>query len=701
MRYILDKLDCAHCAAKIEREINKIEGIEPVSINFATRSIHLDPIHLEAAQEIITGIEPQVVLIPARQAREVAASGEKGLRGMRLHFIRTLLAGILFAGGLLFPQALSAVPHRLGEYGVFLTAYLLAGGPVIWAALQNLGQREVFDEKFLMTIATAGAIAIDQLPEAVAVMLFFALGEYLQSLALNRSRRSIAELLDLRPDYARLIGGGVSRRVDPQEVAVGQLIEVRPGEKIPLDGEVVSGTSFVDTSALTGESVPRRVEPGEGALAGYINGSGLLRVRVSREYAQSSVAKILALVENAAARKAPTEKFLTAFARWYTPLVVFIALALTVFPPLLLPGAVFSQWLYRGLILLVISCPCALVVSIPLGYFGGLGSASRSGILVKGANYLDALTHLHTVVLDKTGTLTKGVFRVNKIVAQEGFTEEEVLHWAALSEAHSSHPIARSILAAYGRDPDTNLIADYQEIRGRGLAVTTREGSKILVGNKGLLERAGVEYSLPDIAGTVVYVALDKVFAGYLTIADEMREESREAVEGLRRQGVKEILMVTGDNEEAAARIATGLGLDGYYPERLPEEKVQLLEELLAQRGPGEKLAFVGDGINDAPVITRADIGVAMGGLGADAAIEAADVVLMDDNPHKLVQAVDIARHTRRIVKQNIVLALGVKGLVVALGAAGLATMWLAVFADVGVALLAVLNAARTLRYGP
>lgn len=697
MQYILDNLDCAHCALKIEEEINKIEGIEPVSINFATKSVFLHPAHVPAAREIIAGIEPGVVLIPAREAREVAAAGEGGKGEIRLHFFRTLMAGILFALGLLFPQALATIPHRLGEYGVFLTAYLLAGGPVILSALKNLGQREIFDEKFLMTIATAGAIAIDQLPEAVAVMLFFSIGEFLQSLAVNRSRRSIAELLDLRPDYAHLVVDGISRRVDPEGVAVGQMIEVKPGEKIPLDGEVISGTSFLDTSALTGEPVPRRVDPGEGVLAGYINGSGLLRIRVTREYAQSSVAKILSLVENAAARKAPTEKFLTAFARWYTPLVVFTALGLAALPPLLFPGETFSSWLYRGLILLVISCPCALVVSIPLGYFGGIGNASRSGILVKGSNYLDALTQLHTVVLDKTGTLTQGVFKVSAIVPQGDFTAEEVLQWAALAEAHSSHPIARSILQAHGQDVDTGPIADYQEIRGQGLSITTKDGKRLLVGNDRLLNQAGVEFPVHHAPGTIVYVSVDNIFAGYLVIADEIREESREAVGELRRRGVKRILMLTGDNERTAARVASQLGLDGYYSGQLPEEKVQRLEELLAHSSRSGKIAFVGDGINDAPVITRADIGVAMGGLGADAAIEAADVVLMDDNPQKLVQALDIAQYTRKIVKQNIFLALGVKGLVVALGAVGLATMWMAVFADVGVALLAVLNSTRTL----
>lgn len=699
MHYLLEGLDCPHCAAKIERELNKIEGIGPVSVNFAAKSLHLDPSHAPAAQAIIERIEPGVKLVPLEQ-RE-GSFGDPGQKGWqaKVVFYRTLAAALFFVIGLIFQKALAATPYRMGEYGVFLLAYFLAGGPVLASAFRNIGRGQVFDENFLMSIATLGAVAINQLPEAVAVMLFYAVGEFFQDLAVNRSRRSIAALLDLRPAYANLVVGDTSFRVSPEAVAVGQMIEVRPGERLPLDGEVVSGTTFVDTSALTGEPVPRRVEAGDEVLAGFINGGGLLRVKVTKSFSESSVSRILNLVENAAARKAPTEKFITAFAGWYTPLVVFGAAAVAVLPPLLIPGASFSRWLYRALILLVISCPCALVVSIPLGYFGGIGGASRSGILVKGANFLDALTHLDTVVFDKTGTLTKGVFKVTEIMPQNGFTAEEVLGWAALAEAYSSHPIARSILEAYGGEVDTELIEDYQEIRGHGLHVTIKGGRKILAGNDRLLHREGIRHQDREQRGTVVYIAVDGVLAGYLVIADEIKEGVPETIANLRKLGIKSIIMVTGDNGHTAARMASQLELDGYYAEQLPEEKVRQVEELMANPVRRGKLAFVGDGINDAPVITRADIGVAMGGLGSDAAIEAADVVLMDDNPKKLVQAVAIARYTRRIVKQNILLALGVKGLVVALGVLGVATMWAAVFADVGVALLAVLNSTRTLNF--
>ncbi|MGB3933339.1 MAG: heavy metal translocating P-type ATPase, partial [bacterium] len=551
MHYVLEGLDCAHCAAKIERELNKIEGIGPVSVNFATKSLHLDPAFAPVAQEIIDRIEPGVKLIPFPHKAEVAATGRKGWRE-NISLYRILAAGLLFLGGLILEKKLAATSYRLGEYGVFLAAYILAGGPVLAAAFRNIGRGQIFDENFLMSFATFGAIAIDQLPEAVGVMLFYAVGEFFQDLAVHRSRRSIAALLDLRPSYANLIVGDSSRRVAPEAVAVGQIIEVRPGERLPLDGEVVSGSSFVDTSALTGEPVPRRVEAGDGVLAGFINGSGLLRIRVTKSYSESSVARILNLVENAAARKAPTEKFITAFAGWYTPLVVFGAVAVALLPPLIIPGATFSQWIYRALILLVISCPCALVVSIPLGYFGGIGGASRSGILVKGANFLDALTHLDTVVFDKTGTLTKGVFKVTEIIPQNGFTAQEVLEWAALAEAYSTHPIARSILEAFGDKVDNGLIEDYQEIRGHGLKVRMKDGRTILAGNGRLLQQEGIVHQQQEQKGTVVYVAVDGVLAGHLVIADELKEGVAETVAALRKLGVKRLIMVTGDNEHTA-----------------------------------------------------------------------------------------------------------------------------------------------------
>ncbi|MCL5046641.1 MAG: cadmium-translocating P-type ATPase [Actinobacteria bacterium] len=630
--------------------------------------------------------------------RRPTAEDEEGGEKRELYFI--VAAGLLLAVGFLFNQPLHRTPYAWAEYAVLLGSYLLVGGPVIWTALKNLARGQVFDENFLMSVATIGAIAIHQLPEAAAVMLFYAVGESFQERAVNRSRRSIAALLDIRPEYANLKINGDTKQVRPEEVEVGQLIIVKPGERVPLDGEVVEGTSFLDTSAMTGESVPRKVESGEKILAGMINGQGLLTVRVTKPYAESSVARILELVENAAGRKAPTEQFITAFSRYYTPAVVAAAAAIAVIPPLVLPGATFSEWLYRALVMLVISCPCALVVSIPLGYFGGIGGASRRGILVKGANFLDALTGLHTAVFDKTGTLTKGVFRVTRVAPANGFSADELLVMAAHAEAYSTHPIAQSIREAYGREIQLDTLGEYQEIPGHGISAVVG-GKRVLAGNDRLLHRAGIAHEICDLEGTGVRVAINGTFAGYIVISDEPKADAREAIARLKELGVRKTVMLTGDEETVARRVAAALGLDAYYAELLPENKVEKVEELqaaLADRRK-QKLAFVGDGINDAPVITRADVGVAMGALGSDAAIEAADVVLMEDAPSKLATAVKIARHTRRVVRQNVILALGVKGFFLAMGAFGVATIWEAVFADVGVALVAIFNATRTLRY--
>ncbi|MBO8128503.1 MAG: cadmium-translocating P-type ATPase [Peptococcaceae bacterium] len=702
MKYILEGLDCANCAAKIERELNKVEGLSNASVNFATRAATLDPEFEAKAQEIINRIEPGVKLLPAEEAGKPGnrPSIEEENENSKRHLIRIIATTLLFIGGMIFKQVLHNTPYAFGEYMVFMSAYLLVGGPVVWKAVKNIRRGQVFDENFLLTVATAGAIAIHQIPEAVGVMLFFAVGEFFQDLAVNCSRRSISALMDVRPDCANLVIDGKSRKVSPEEVTVGQLIEVKPGEKVPLDGVVVEGSSFVDTSALTGESIPRRVEPGEEILSGVINGSGLLKVKVTRKFKESSVSKILELVENAASRKAPTEKFITRFAGWYTPAVVFGAVAVAIVPPLVIPQATFAEWIYRALILLVISCPCALVISIPLGYFGGVGGASRAGILVKGANFLDALTRVHTAVFDKTGTLTKGVFKVSRVVTKNGFTEDEVLRWAAMAEVHSSHPIAKSVLEAYKGEVDPGKVKEYQEIKGHGVKATVG-GKTILAGNDRLLHVEGVKHDDCDVAGTVVYVAVDGVFAGYLIIADEIKEDTAQALAQLKKLGVKQTVMLTGDDKNVAARVAQAVGVDTYFAELLPQDKVSKVEEIEKdlRTNNDAKLVFVGDGINDAPVITRADIGVAMGALGSDAAIEAADVVLMDDSPSKLAKAIQIARYTRKIVTQNIVFALGVKGLFVALGVLGLATLWEAVFADVGVALIAIFNATRTLRY--
>ncbi|MEW6182703.1 MAG: heavy metal translocating P-type ATPase [Bacillota bacterium] len=608
-------------------------------------------------------------------------------------------AGLLFAAGVVFGAVLRGNGYAWAEYLILLTAYLLVGGRIILEAFKGLLRARVFDENFLMTTATVCAIVIHQVPEAVAVMLFYSIGEYLQELAAGRSRRSITALLEIRPDIANLKAGGETLRVRPEEVQVGQSIIVRPGERVPLDGEVVGGSSFVDTSALTGEPVPRKVEAGGDVLAGTVNGPGLLEIRVTRTAGESSIAKILDLVKNAASRKAPTEQFITTFARYYSPAMVLGALTIAVVPPLLLPGASFSDWIYRALVLLVISCPCALVVSIPLSYFGGLGGASRNGILIKGGNFLEALTRLHTVVFDKTGTLTRGVFRVSAVTPQNGHRQNEVLRLAAAVESGSNHPIARSIIEAYGRKTAVNAPEDFQEIAGFGVKARV-DGRAVLAGNDLMLHRENIPHDDCDIPGTVVYVAVDGALAGHIVISDEVKEDAAETIAALKRLGIKKTVMLTGDDATSARRVAAALGVDTCFARLLPEDKVEKLEELQAalkdQRR--EKLLFVGDGINDAPVIARAAVGAAMGGLGSDAAIEAADIVITDDRPGKLVAAIEIARGTKRIVVQNIALTLGTKSFFLILGAAGIATIWGAVFADVGVALLAVLNAARALR---
>ncbi|HID07984.1 MAG TPA: cadmium-translocating P-type ATPase [Armatimonadetes bacterium] len=606
-------------------------------------------------------------------------------------------AMILFALGLIFKATLHKTPYSVAEYIVFFTAYLFSGWGVLSNAVRNVLHGRVFDENSLMTIATLGAIIIHELPEAVGVMLFFKVGEFFQNLAVSRSRRSIKSLLEIRPDYANLKTDSEIKTVSPEEVSIGDTIIVKPGEKIPLDGVVIAGSSQVDTSALTGESVPRMVREGDIVLAGMINQMGTLSIEVTKRFGESSIAKILDLVENASSKKAETEKFITKFARYYTPLVVSGAAMVAFLPPLLIQDAKLLEWVYRALVLLVISCPCALVISIPLGYFGGVGGASRRGILVKGSNFLDALAILKTVVFDKTGTLTKGVFKVTEIVPKNGFTESELLRIAAEAESQSNHPIAQSILEAYGEPIGHTIVEDYKEIAGHGIQAKVRNRI-VLVGNDRLLHLKNIEHDVCDVDGTVVHVAVDSIYAGYIIISDELKEDALQAIEALRALGVKRIAMLTGDNEAVARNVAQKLGLDSYYAELLPEEKVAVIERMLGESQKDGKVAFVGDGINDAPVIARADVGVAMGGLGSDAAIEVADVVIMTDAPSKVAEAIKVSRKTRRIVWENIALALVVKGIFIVLGIVGFATMWQAVFADVGVALIAVFNAARVLR---
>jgi len=692
--YILEGLHCANCAAKIEAAAKELPGVETASLDFITRTLSVSatsPQNLagldEAIKRLVGKYEPGVTVVPAIREHTDAHAAEGA--GDRAELIRLGIGALVY-----FTVLLTKLSPAL-ELGLYGASYLLIGGEVLYRAARNLARGQVFDENFLMAIATVGALAIREYPEAVAVMLFYQIGELFQDMAVNRSRRSIRALLDIRPDYANLKRGDAIVRSSPETVAIGEVMVIRPGEKVPLDGKIIEGKSLVDTSALTGESVPRTVRPGDEVLSGFINTSGVITAEVIREYGESAVAKILDLVQNAGSKKAPTENFITKFARYYTPAVVGIAAALAVLPPLLVPGALFSDWLYRALVFLVVSCPCALVLSIPLGFFGGIGGASRRGILIKGGNYLEALYKVDTVVFDKTGTLTKGVFEVTSVVPAPGVTRERLLESAALAEAYSNHPIAKSILAAYGRKISGERIASYEEIAGYGTK-TVADGSTVLAGNRKLLEPAGI-VPAAEPPGTVVHVAVDGQYAGYLVITDEIKEDSADAIRELRALGVRRLLLLTGDRREVAARVAGELGLDEFHAELLPSEKVARLEEIYRTKGKGH-LVFVGDGINDAPVLARADVGVAMGGLGSDAAIEAADVVLMTDEPAKLVEAMQIAGRTKSIVWQNIALTLAVKAVVLALGAGGIATLWEAVFADVGVALLAVLNAMRVLK---
>ncbi|MEG4289228.1 heavy metal translocating P-type ATPase [Microcoleus sp. C2C3] len=614
--------------------------------------------------------------------------------------IPVILVVVLFVGGLIFEEKLHNTPYSIGEYLVFIPAYLLSGWNVLTSAARNILRGRVFDENFLMTIATLGAVAIHKLPEAVGVMLFFKIGEFFQEFAVGRSRQSIRSLLEIRPDSANLKANGDIKKVSPETVAVGDIILVKPGEKIPLDGEIIDGNSQVDTSALTGESVPRTVKVGETVLAGTINQTGVLTVKVTKLFGESSISRILELVENARSKKAETEKFITKFASYYTPFVVFASLAVALIPPLFISGATNADrflWVYRALVLLVISCPCGLVISIPLGYFGGIGGAAKRGILVKGATFLDTLTAVKTVVLDKTGTLTKGVFKVAQILPQKGFSQSELMEIAAKVESQSNHPVATSIMEAYGGKIDLSDVKDYEEIAGHGIRAKVNN-QIVLAGNDRLLHRENIPHDVCNAEGTVVHLAVDNRYAGYILIADELKEDAVQAIRDIKKLGVERIVMLTGDNQAVADSVARKLGLDSYLAELLPEGKLEAIEKLIGESKKGDKIVFVGDGINDAPVLARADVGIAMGGLGSDAAIETADVVIMADAPSKVAEAIQIARKTHNIVWQNIIFAMLVKGIFIALGAFGLATMWEAVFADVGVALAAIFNATRVLK---
>lgn len=684
-------MDCASCAAKIEGSLTRLDEVKFVSVNFATSSMTIDTNDFEKIKSKIKEIEPDVEVEDNDKEKSLVSTSE--LSENKWTIIKAVSGILLLLIGLIFEEELHDTPFHIAEYVVFVTAYLVVGWKVLAAAIKNIIRGQVFNEHFLMTIATLGAFAIHEMPEAVAVMLFYVVGELFQDIAVNRSRRSIKSLLEIKPDSANLKDNGGIIKVSPEDVNPGDEIVIRAGEKIPLDGLVTDGCSFVDTSALTGESVPRKIKPNDEVLAGMINQTGLITVKVTRIFGESSISKILEMVENATSKKAETEKFITTFAKYYTPVVVFGALLIAVMPPLLISGATFSDWIYRALVVLVISCPCALVISIPLGYFGGIGGASRRGILVKGSNFLDALTQVKTVVFDKTGTLTKGEFKVSEIVTSNGFDENTILEYAAYAEYNSNHPIAKSILESYNRDFDNSRIGKVEEIPGHGVKAYI-DNKVVFAGNDKLLHKGNIEHEKCEIEGTVVHVVIDKKYAGYIVISDNLKDDSIVAIKRLNKKGIKTV-MLTGDNQFAAGTFARKLGIKEYYAGLLPENKVEHIERLLNKYG---KVAFVGDGINDAPVLARADVGIAMGALGSDAAIETADVVLMTDSPSKVADAIDVAKRTRKIVWQNIVFALGVKAAFIVLGIFGIATMWEAVFGDMGVALIAVFNAMRVMR---
>ncbi len=579
---------------------------------------------------------------------------------------------------------------------IFLVSYILVGGDVVYKALRNMTKGRIFDENFLMTVATVGAIAIGDASEAVGVMLFYKVGEYLQELAVGKSRKSISDLMQIKPDVANLKVGNSIKVVDPEEVEIGDFIIVKPGEKVPLDGVVVDGNSMVDTSALTGESVLRTVKSGDELLSGFINKNSLLTVKVTKSFSESTVSKILDLVENASSKKSKTENFISVFSKYYTPIVVILATLIAVIPPIFVPGAMFNDWLHRGLVFLVVSCPCALVLSIPLSYFSGIGVASKRGILIKGSNYLEALRYVDTVVFDKTGTLTEGVFDVVKVNSVE-ISEEELIKYASIAEANSNHPIAKSILNYYNKEINLNKIESYEEIAAHGIKVKY-ENEEILAGNEKLMTVNNIEVNKNEEIGTVVYIAVNNQFKGSIVISDKIKSDSERAIKEIKAQGIKETVMLTGDNKEVADSVAKQLKVDKVYSNLLPNEKVEKIESIYEGRKEKEKIAFVGDGINDAPVLARVDVGIAMGGLGSDAAIEAADIVIMTDEPSKIAEGIKISKKTYKIVWQNIIFALGIKIIVMIFGALGMASMWEAVFADVGVALIAVLNAMRIMK---
>ncbi|CUO76582.1 heavy metal translocating P-type ATPase [Clostridium disporicum] len=713
-RILLKGLTCANCANKIEAKVKNLDSIKYANINFATTTLLVElnkGYKIEEAfkeiNKIVKSLEPDVevelqetskkgkrnrtILSDASSSNEVVCEKEKKTT---MSYVKENI--FLVIGTLGFVLAVMLESYPLIAFIFFAATYLIIGKNVLITAAKNILRGEVFDENFLMAIATLGAFAIGEYPEAVAVMLFFEIGEAFQKYAVERSRKSISSLMNIRADYATVLENGNEIRVDPEDVEIDEIIIIKPGERVPLDGIVVDGTSFIDTSALTGESVPREITVDTEILAGAINNTGVLKVRVTKEYGESTVARILELVENASNKKALTEKFITKFSKIYTPVVCLIALLVAVVPPLIMKDQTFSVWIYRALSLLVVSCPCALVVSVPLGIFAGIGGASKKGVLVKGGNYLEALKDVETVVFDKTGTLTKGVFKVTEINTNN-IDKDELLKLAAYGESNSNHPIALSIVKAYGKEINKESLINYEEISGHGIKVNI-EGNEVLLGNYKLMNKFNIKFNEVDTIGTIVHVAINGKYKGNIVISDEIKETSKEAIETLKSIGIKNTVMLTGDNKVVADKVGKIIGLDQVYSELLPADKVEQVEKLMNIKSSKGKLVFVGDGINDAPVLARADIGIAMGGIGSDAAIEAADVVLMKDDPKSIVDAIKAARKTNKILWQNIIFALAVKTIVMILVAFGIGTMWEAVFADVGVTILAVINSIRCLR---
>ena len=723
----IEGLDCPNCAAKIERKLNTLQKIKAATVDFLGKRVIVESEDF-SQDELAKFIQTEVdkiedgVKISTKRLHSHGHTHHHSHSHSRVHSHshthgegdtdkikkKLLIGGIIFVLGIFIPKTLF-----IPKFAVFLVSYFIIGGDVLVSAVKNILRGQVFDENFLMAIATIGAFAIGEYPEGVAVMLFYQLGELFQGIAVNNSRKSIIALMDIRPDYANLKTDSEIKKVNPDEIKVADIIVVKPGEKVPLDGKIITGNSTFDTSALTGESLPREAKTGDIVLSGFINKTGLVEIEVTKVFSESTVSKILNLVENASSKKSKTENFITKFAKYYTPAVVITALIMAIFPPLLISGATFIDWIYRALIFLVVSCPCALIISIPLGFFGGIGGASKHGILVKGANYLEALNDVESIVMDKTGTLTKGVFKVTEINVENNvkindfennktdLTQPLLLKYAAHIEKFSNHPIAQSIVSEYENSiakTDESIVKDFEEISGFGIKANINN-HQILAGNSKLMNSENIRFDKKENLGTVVYIAFNRQYIGNILISDEIKEDSPKAIRGMKANGIKEIVMLTGDNNAIGKNIAEKLEIDKVFAELLPNEKVEKLEEIYKTKSEKGKVVFVGDGINDAPVLARADIGIAMGGVGSDAAIEAADVVIMNDEPSKIVTAMKIAKKTKSIVWQNITLAFTVKIIVLILGLFGDATMWEAVFADVGVALLAVLNATRVLKY--